>query len=627
MENEIIDGGIDAERADMTAVDAFASEGNVYQLFVKFAESGDKVVLQAASRDAESISEMLEKIRVEQPKEVRWAIVTGTQNPSLSLAVYDANGHLETDAGLPAIVQVESPASYSGIPDPDNRLLAFPSQIRDSHVINGAPAVPPWMTVQVREERSGDRSQSDDAAGPGRGDTGRAGIQAAGIENLDTFAAELDSRLAAAAINEEGWRNRDDIEPLLEDMGRLARVDFVRAAKLWASHRPNDFDAPRAVDGDDVPASDMARAENNASAKDADSAREADVVEALRRRYLKVENQYYFREQEESVAFSDRGRKLATKHVDPDVIHSMLDLAEARGWNSVKLKGGEDFRREAWLQASLRGMDVQGYKPRDVDLSRLDDMRSAQEVNTIEQAPERDRPDPKSRAGFVKDRLLVDAEHAEPIHEQYSALSNQEKTVIEVLKDSLRARGDSEAVVTAAAEVAADRFNQNRMYVGLVVDHGEDHYQHDAKQPKNYFVEIRQGDELHKVWGVDLKRVIAETGIQKGDEIALAYQGRQPVTVTVPVRGDHGAITDWKKIDTNRNTWDAIQLSKLVDIADGGRVDKAREAFLARWDAGPSGQPVVKTYDPKAPAKESAIRELRAKDREKAIPKEIAHER
>jgi hypothetical protein len=42
----------------------------------------------------------------------------------------------------------------------------------------------------------------------------------------------------------------------------------------------------------------------------------------------------------------------------------MLDLAQARGWKSVRLRGTESFRREAWVQAQVRGMQTEGYHPK-----------------------------------------------------------------------------------------------------------------------------------------------------------------------------------------------------------------------------------------------------------------------
>ena len=46
----------------------------------------------------------------------------------------------------------------------------------------------------------------------------------------------------------------------------------------------------------------------------------------------------------------------------------MLDLAQARGWQSVKLRGTDSFKREAWVQAQVRGMQTEGYQPKATDM-------------------------------------------------------------------------------------------------------------------------------------------------------------------------------------------------------------------------------------------------------------------
>ena len=56
-----------------------------------------------------------------------------------------------------------------------------------------------------------------------------------------------------------------------------------------------------------------------------------------------------------------------TQNGKPDIA-AMLDLAQANGWKSIKLpkvfgRGSKEFRHAVWLEASKRGLEVQGYKP------------------------------------------------------------------------------------------------------------------------------------------------------------------------------------------------------------------------------------------------------------------------
>lgn len=76
---------------------------------------------------------------------------------------------------------------------------------------------------------------------------------------------------------------------------------------------------------------------------------------------------YYedFRQKKEVMRADDT--KITTKLDDKQTVSAMLDLAETRGWTSVKLRGSESFKREAWVQAEQRGMKTEGYKPKETD--------------------------------------------------------------------------------------------------------------------------------------------------------------------------------------------------------------------------------------------------------------------
>lgn len=93
------------------------------------------------------------------------------------------------------------------------------------------------------------------------------------------------------------------------------------------------------------------------------------VPESVARRFLKVEREYYF--QDRRPAFSDRGNKLATHGADADVVLSLIEIAKARGWDTITVKGTEDFRRSAWMEATQNGLNVAGYKPMAIDLAAL----------------------------------------------------------------------------------------------------------------------------------------------------------------------------------------------------------------------------------------------------------------
>ncbi len=103
------------------------------------------------------------------------------------------------------------------------------------------------------------------------------------------------------------------------------------------------------------------------------------VPESVARRFLKVEREYYF--QDRRPAFSDRGNKLATRGTDPDVVLSLIEIAKAREWDTITVKGTELFRRTAWKEATQSGLNVVGYKPTAIDLA---DLANRPANNTVE---------------------------------------------------------------------------------------------------------------------------------------------------------------------------------------------------------------------------------------------------
>lgn len=93
------------------------------------------------------------------------------------------------------------------------------------------------------------------------------------------------------------------------------------------------------------------------------------VPEAVARRFLNVDRDYYF--PDKTHAFADRGVKLATRGAHPEVVRTLIEIAKARGWDSITVKGTEEFRRSAWMEAAQAGLQVAGYKPTALDLAEL----------------------------------------------------------------------------------------------------------------------------------------------------------------------------------------------------------------------------------------------------------------
>jgi hypothetical protein len=96
--------------------------------------------------------------------------------------------------------------------------------------------------------------------------------------------------------------------------------------------------------------------------------------------------EYRFRGDTSRVAFTESTFRLATDTNSPSVARSMVDVAEARNWKSLRVSGNEDFKRMVWLEASVRSVKTIGYEPNPGDLEVLKREREARLVNRIEPA-------------------------------------------------------------------------------------------------------------------------------------------------------------------------------------------------------------------------------------------------
>lgn len=114
------------------------------------------------------------------------------------------------------------------------------------------------------------------------------------------------------------------------------------------------------------------------------SGAKGDVPELLRRRYFLDERGgqglgFYADARVATPAFRDEGRRLTASRPDPNAIRDMVAIAQHRGWTVVVVRGEADFRREAWLTATARGVEARGYRPTERDRQELERLRTAVE--------------------------------------------------------------------------------------------------------------------------------------------------------------------------------------------------------------------------------------------------------
>jgi len=103
------------------------------------------------------------------------------------------------------------------------------------------------------------------------------------------------------------------------------------------------------------------------------------VAEERTKEGLALEARVYADERGEYLAFKATEDRLTTRFASAQVIHDKIAVAEHRNWQAIHLRGSAEFRREAWLEASARGMEVTGYEPTDIDRQALASRREARE--------------------------------------------------------------------------------------------------------------------------------------------------------------------------------------------------------------------------------------------------------
>jgi hypothetical protein len=108
---------------------------------------------------------------------------------------------------------------------------------------------------------------------------------------------------------------------------------------------------------------------------------------------------------------------------------------------------------------------------------------------------------------------------------------------------------------------------------GKLLEHGEAPYRHEANNDRSYFVKLETARGEHTVWGVDLKRALAQSGVAIGEHVALGKQGSKPVTARQRVFDENGQALGERPVDTHLNQWWVGSLDKAHAFAQGERAE------------------------------------------------------
>ncbi|WP_320201747.1 LPD7 domain-containing protein (plasmid) [Agrobacterium sp. rho-13.3] len=329
--------------------------------------------------------------------------------------------------------------------------------------------------------------------------------------------------------------------------------------------------------------------------------RRIELTERIHSQFRVHGSEFRFKDQPAKTAFRDAGDSLKTATNDDRVAKAMVTMADAKGWKTISVSGHPDFRREAWLEASLRGMEVKGYKPQQQDLQDLATMRERQERNVVAAVPERVQADRGADKAVQRPQEAPQRAQEPARGLQASGASSQ----------------DQQAGKSAV-----------RAYAGILLAHGAANYKHDPQERPSYFVTLATAKGAETVWGKDLQRSFAESGVKVGEAIKVAFAGDKDVTVEANKRDEKGKVIGVEPIDTRRNSWDmakapeserasivkavaaAVMADKVKDPAHRELVLQAINDRVDREDK--AGRlPPVRVFDHNAPAQDRGAERAR----------------
>ena len=218
--------------------------------------------------------------------------------------------------------------------------------------------------------------------------------------------------------------------------------------------------------------------------------RRAELMERLHESYSIDAHGGWHNKRNNDLVFSATDKKISTDRSDDQTVQTMLDLAEAKGWQGIHVKGDADFRRAIWMEANLRGIEVEGYKPRETDIHELEAKRRLRSHNALEaSATSRERQLPPENVGNPQAEYRKEAAKGKP---------------------------------TASKEEILN---------GRLVDFGTANYNFNPMGKSSYYVRIDTPTGEKVVWGSQFRQAIEESKAKRGDRILLDGIGHKSIEI------------------------------------------------------------------------------------------------
>jgi len=290
----------------------------------------------------------------------------------------------------------------------------------------------------------------------------------------------------------------------------------------------------------------------------------------------KVKDGKFMDKATDALRFEDHGKKLSTPVEDRVVIADMISVAAAKNWGNLELKGTDNFKQIAWLEASARGIETKGFKPTERDLEQLDQMKRERGITS-------DKPNITG----VTDKSTNSVE----------VVVGRERAGMEVVSDQPVATAPSKGVqkTSAPAAAAQEPVHDNvrdALNTGKLLDHGPAKYNFNPKENDNYYVKLDTASGEKVVWGKDLERAINDAAVKPGDSVTLTRKGSEDVVVDRNKLDEKGQVVGKESIDAFRNKWEVkpveLKVERSMSDDEKMKVDGAAKVLgkaLAKYPA------------------------------------------
>lgn len=220
----------------------------------------------------------------------------------------------------------------------------------------------------------------------------------------------------------------------------------------------------------------------------------------------------YADERKEYLAFKAADDRLVTRIAAAEVIRDMVSVAQHRQWEALHVRGSVEFRREAWLETSARGMDVKGYQPSELDGQALAARRAAWD------------------------------------------------------RAQARTNGREASPATDRRPLKVDTLDYDKGVSGRLMEVGYGAYRNRADAEPSTYVAIELGDgRRHQVWGVGLEKDVANSGGRPGDRISLRRDGIEPVIRAIKSIDAATGIPSIERRQMWRNRWSVTVEARRAD--------------------------------------------------------------